>query len=174
MSGSSLRNPSIRDRSSSLVTSQISFESLARVTEAVRLYRGLPGTKLILSGGAIFDPSSVAEIFFKTARIMDVPERDLVLSEQARDTAEEARFIQEMVGRDPMILVTSAYHMPRAMALFKKQGMNPIPAPAAHLVKDRSYRTPRDFFPSALDLHNAQTAVHEYLGIAWSKLTGRI
>jgi len=156
------------------VTSQISFESLARLTEAVRLYRSLPGTKLILSGGAVFDPVSNARIYFKTARIMDVPARDLVLSEKARDTEEEAHLIQEMVGRDPLILVTSASHMPRAVASFRKRGMDPIPAPAAHLVKEQSYRAPGDFFPSAGDLHKAQMAVHEYLGIAWSKLSGRI
>ncbi len=156
------------------VTSQISFESLARLTEAVRLYRSLPGTKLILSGGAVFDPVSNARIYFKTARIMDVPAWDLVLSEQARDTEEEARLIEKTVGKDPLILVTSAFHMPRAMALFKKRGMDPIPAPAAHLVKEQPYRAPGDFFPSAVDLQKAQMAVHEYLGIAWSKLRGRI
>lgn len=156
------------------VTSQISSESLARLTESVRLYRSLPGTKLILSGGAVFDPVSNARIYFKTARIMDVPARDLVLSEQARDTEEEARFTQEIVGRDHLILVTSASHMPRAVALFRKRGMYPIPAPAAHLVKEQSCRAPGDFFPSAGDLHKAQVAVHEYLGISWSKLRGRI
>jgi uncharacterized SAM-binding protein YcdF (DUF218 family) len=156
------------------VTSQISFESLARLTEAVRLYRSLPGTKIILSGGAVFDPASNARINFKTARIMDVPARDLVLSEQARDTEEEARLIERTVGKDPLILVTSAYHMRRAMALFKKRGMDPIPAPAAHLVKDRSYSTPGDFFPSAGDMQKTQMAVHEYLGIIWSKLIGWI
>jgi uncharacterized SAM-binding protein YcdF (DUF218 family) len=156
------------------VTSQISFDSLARLTEAVRLYRKLPGTKLILSGGAIFDPASEAEIFFKTARIMDVPSRDLVLSGQGRDTEEEARIIEKTVGKEPLILVTSALHMPRAMALFKKRGMNPIAAPAAHLVKHRQESIPRDFYPSANALQKTQMAVHEYLGIAWSKLRGRI
>ena len=156
------------------VTSQISFESLARLTEAVRLYRSLPGTKLILSGGAVYDPASNARIYFKTARIMDIPARDLVLSEQGRDTEEEARLIEKMVGKDPLILVTSASHMPRAVALFRKRGMDPIPAPAAHIVKEQSYRAPGDFFPSAGGLQKAQMAVHEYLGIAWSKLRGRI
>ena len=156
------------------VTSQISFESLARLTEAVRLYRILPGTKLILSGGAVFDPVSNARIYFKTARIMDVPARDLVLSEQARDTIEEAHFIRQIVGRDPLILVTSAFHMPRATALFKKQGMDPIPAPAAFLVKRRPQSIPSDFYPSAEALYKTQMIVHEYLGMAWSRLRGRI
>jgi uncharacterized SAM-binding protein YcdF (DUF218 family) len=156
------------------MTSQLSFESLARLTEAVRLYRSLPRTKLILSGGAVFDPVSNARMYFKTARIMDIPARDLVLSEQGRDTEEEARLIEKMVGKDPLILVTSAYHMRRAMALFKKRGMDPIPAPAAYLVKERSYRDPGDFFPAAGNLQKTQMAVHEYLGIIWSKFIGWI
>jgi uncharacterized SAM-binding protein YcdF (DUF218 family) len=156
------------------VTGRLSLDALARLTEAARLYRSLPGTKLILSGGAVFDPVSEARIYFETARIMDIPASDLVLSEQARDTEEEARFIHERVGADPLILVTSASHMPRAVALFRNRGMDPIPAPSAHLVKKRSYRVPGDFFPSALDLHKAQVAVHEYLGMAWSRLRNRI
>ena len=156
------------------VTSQISFDSLARLTEAVRIYRSLPGAKLILSGGAISDPVSSAEIYFKTARIMDIPAGDLILSDQAKDTEEEARLIQDRVGRDPLILVTSASHMPRAVALFKKRVMNPIPAPAAHLVKTRPGNIPGGFFPSGEGLQKMQMVVHEYLGTLWSKLRGRI
>jgi uncharacterized SAM-binding protein YcdF (DUF218 family) len=156
------------------VTSQISFDALARLTEAVRLYRKLPGVKLILSGGAIFDPVSEAEIYFKTARIMDIPARDLILSDRARDTEEEARLIQDRIGKDPLILVTSAFHMPRAVALFKKRGMNPIPAPAAYMVKMRPDDAPGDFFPSGEGFRKTQIFIHEYLGMLWSKLTGRI
>lgn len=156
------------------VTSQISCESLTRLTEAVRLYRSMPGTKLILSGGAIFDPVSEAEIFFRTAQIMNVPSRDLILSGQGRDTEEAARIIEKTVGKEPLILVTSALHMPRAIALFRKTGMNPIAAPTAHLVKHRPESIPRDLYPSAWALQKTQMAVHEYLGLVWSRLRGRI
>jgi uncharacterized SAM-binding protein YcdF (DUF218 family) len=155
-------------------TGRLSFEALARLTEAVRLHRALPGTKLLLSGGAVYDPVSEARIYFETALILGIPEQNLVLSEHARDTEEEARFIKETVGKDGLILVTSASHMPRAVALFQKQGMDPIPAPAGHLVKDRDYRAPGDFFPSALALHKAQMAAHEYLGMIWSRIRNRI
>lgn len=155
-------------------TSQISCESLARLTEAVRLYRHVPGAKLVLSGGAVFDPVSNARIYYETAIIMGVPPRDLVLSDRSRNTAEEARFIREIVGRDALVLVTSASHMRRAMALFEKQGMLPIPAPAAHLVKEKPRPAPGDFFPSAGNLHKTQVAVVEYLGMAWSRLRGWI
>jgi uncharacterized SAM-binding protein YcdF (DUF218 family) len=156
------------------VTSQISSQSLARLAEALRIYRRLPGVKLILSGGKTFDPASDAEIYFRIARIMNIPSDDLVLSPQGRDTEEEARLIRKMVGRDPLILVTSAYHIPRALVLFKKWGMNPIPAPAAHLVKTQSEIAPGDFYPSAWGLLKAQMTVHEYLGILWSKCRDRI
>jgi len=152
------------------VASQLSFASLARLTEAVRIYRRMPRAKLILSGGTFAEPISEAEIYFKTARIMDVPSQDLVMSGPDRDTEEEARTVQKTVGRAPFILVTSALHMPRAIALFKKRGMNPVPAPAAHLVRQRSGTIPEDFYPSARELWKAQMAVHEYLGILWYKL----
>jgi uncharacterized SAM-binding protein YcdF (DUF218 family) len=156
------------------VTSRISPESLHRLTEAIRIYRSLPGAKLILSGGAVFDPASEAEIFYQTARTIGIPSRDLLLSDQARDTEEEARHIREMVGDDPLVLVTSASHMPRAVALFRKRGMNPIPAPAAHLVKRRSGPVPEDFYPSAMALLKTQMAIREYLGMAWLKLSGKL
>lgn len=156
------------------VTSQISFDALARLTEAVRIYRVLPGAKLILSGGAIYTPVSEAEIYFETARIMDVPSRDIVLSNKAKDTEEEARFIHDRIGKEPFVLVTSAAHMKRAVALFQKQGMTPIPAPAAYLVKTQPQNTPDDFFPSAGGFHNMEIIVHEYLGMLWSKLRNRI
>ncbi len=156
------------------VTSQISPESLQRLTEAIRIYRSLPGSKLILSGGAVFDPASEAEIFRQTARAIGIPPQDLVLSDRARDTEEEARFIREMVGGDPLVLVTSASHMPRAVALFRKRGMNPIPAPAAHLVKRRQGPVPEDFYPSTMALLKAQLAIREYLGMTWLKLSGKL
>ncbi len=156
------------------VTCQISPESLQRLTEAIRIYRSRPGAKLILSGGGAFDPASEAEIFYQTARAIGIPSRDLVLSARARDTEEEARCIREMVGNDPLILVTSASHMPRAVALFRRQGMNPIPAPAAHLVKRGPGAVPEDFYPSAVALLRVQTAIHEHLGMSWLKLSGRL
>ena len=156
------------------VTSQISPESLSRLAEAIRLYRNLPGAKLILSGGAVFDPVSEAEIYFKTAQAIGIPSRDLLLSDRDRDTEEEARSIRGMVGKDPFILVTSAFHMPRAFALFKKLGMNPLPAPAQHLVKMRPEVVPEDFYPSATALLKVQMTVRESLGMIWSKLRGKL
>jgi uncharacterized SAM-binding protein YcdF (DUF218 family) len=62
----------------------------------------------------------------------------------------------------------------RTVAPFRKRGMNPIPAPAAHLARMQAEMIPGDFYPSALGLQMTQIAVHEYLGIIWPKFIGWI
>ena len=153
--------------------SQIGKDSLIRLIEGIRIYRKYPGAKLILSGGAVFDPVSEAEIMARVAREMGVPERDIILESKSQDTRDEALFIKPIVGNEPFVLVTSASHIPRSMALFKKLGMNPIPSPIGHSVKDRQGLSPSFFFPGSGSIRNAELAIHEYLGMAWAKLRGQ-
>ncbi len=153
-------------------TSQLSDASMARLVEGIRLYKMLPGSKLVVSGGSGFDPVPEAVIMADVARAIGVNGRDLVLESLSRDTKDEARLIQEIVGKDRFVLVTSAAHMPRSMALFEKRGMRPIPAPTEYLAAES--RGPAMFFPSADGLERAERAFHEYLGLAWAKLRGQI
>ena len=155
-------------------TSQLSDASIARLVEGVRLYKMLPGSKLILSGGSAFDPVPDAEILQDCALAIGVRKKDLVLESVSKDTKDEARLIEKIVGDDSFVLVTSASHMPRAMALFKRRGMHPIPAPTEYLAKARQKISPAMFFPSADGLQKAERAFHEYLGLAWAKLRGQI
>ena len=155
-------------------TGQLSDASMARLVEGIRLYRMLPGSKLILSGGSGFDPVPDAGIMADVARAIGVNKRDLILESLSRDTKDEARLIQKIIGRDRFVLVTSASHMPRAMALFEKRGMHPIPAPTEYLAKARQKISPAMFFPSADGLEKTERAFHEYLGLAWAKLRGQI
>jgi uncharacterized SAM-binding protein YcdF (DUF218 family) len=92
----------------------------------------------------------------------------------SKDTKDEARLIEEIVGNDSFVLVTSASHMPRSMAIFEKRGMHPIPAPTEHLAKESQRISPGMFFPSADGLKKAERAFHEYLGLGWAKLRGQI
>ena len=154
--------------------SQLSDVSIARLVEGIRLYRMLPGSKLILSGGGAFDPVPDARIMADVAVAIGIDKRDLILESVSRDTKDEARLIQEIVGNDRFVLVTSAYHMPRSMALFEKRGMHPIPAPTEYLAKESQKIDPGMFFPNADGLKKAERAFHEYLGLAWAKLRGQI
>lgn len=156
------------------VTSHIMAESLYRVLEGVRLYKAGPGRKLILSGGGGFDPVPESETMSRLALIMGVNPQDIILESTSRDTEEQAHLIKPMVGRDKFFLVTSASHLPRAMALFQKQGLTPLAAPAGHLVRQSRHWSPDIFFPSSESLCRLEIALHEYLGLAWARLRGVI
>jgi len=155
-------------------TSQLSDASLARLVEGIRLHKMLPGSKLVLSGGSVFGLVPEAVIMADAARSIGANGRDLILESLSRDTKDEARLIQKIVGRARFVLVTSAAHMPRSMALFAKRGMHPIPAPTEYLAAESREINPAMFFPSADGLERAERAFHEYLGLAWAKLRGQI
>jgi len=156
------------------VTSQIGEETLVRLIEGIRLYRKYTGVKLVLSGGSVFDPMPDADIMAKLAKELGVNENDILIESESKDTMDEAHFIKPIVNNDRFLLVTSASHMPRSMALFKKAGMNPIPAPTGHKVKDSQTLDPLLFFPKAENLLESEAGLHEYLGIAWAKLRDQI
>lgn len=105
----------------------------------------LPKTRLILSGGGAFDPVPNAEMMADVAIALGVVEKDLVRETTSKDTKDEARLLKEIVGDDTFVMVTSASHMPRSMALFLKLGMNPIPASTGHWVKERQEVSPSTF-----------------------------
>lgn len=152
------------------VTSQISDLSLFRLVEGIRLHRELPKTKLILSGGSVFDPVSEAKGMADVALALGVKNENLVLEEVSKDTSDQARFIPGMIKQERMILVTSAAHMPRSMALFEKLGVHPIPAPTDYQVKEGQGTPPKRFYPTADGLMKSQRAFYEYSALVWTKV----
>ncbi len=156
------------------ITGQLSDASMARLVEGIRLHRELPKSKLILSGGSFFDRVSNAKVLSEVAMAIGVKKKNILLEEISKDTEDQARLIQQIVSKDQFILVTSASHMPRTMAFFRKLGMDPLPAPTEHLVKESVAKTPERFYPSAGGLRKAERAFYEYLGLAWAKLRGQI
>ena len=108
------------------------------------------------------------------AEIMGIGYNKLVLEELSKDTKDQARLIYEIVGDERFILVTSASHMPRSMALFQKSGMKPIAAPTDYWVKERQGISPGVFFPNASSLRKMERVVYEYLGLGWARFLGQI
>jgi uncharacterized SAM-binding protein YcdF (DUF218 family) len=156
------------------LTSQLSDATLTRVVEGIRLQRLYPESILILAGGTVFDPAPEAVNMARLARELGVDEADLVIEAESRDTEDQARQIAALVGDAPFALVTSAAHMPRAMALCAAEGLAPYPAPTDYWVKAGASNDPGRFFPSAHDFVKAEHAWYEYLGLAWSWLRGRL
>lgn len=99
------------------------------------------------------------------------PER-VVVQEEPLNTAQEAEAMASRIqGQERIILVTSAYHMPRAMQLFQAQGLEVVPAPTGHLVDPgRSQRHIGHQLPQAGYLRFAEKALWERLGLVWARL----
>lgn len=154
--------------------SQIGSSSLVRLIEGIRIQREIKGSKLLLSGGKVFDPVSNAQIMYEIAKSIGVKEGDIIIEASSKDTKDQARIIKSIVGDKKFVLVTSASHMPRSMALFKKMGMNPMPASTGHLVIKSNALSPGAFFPSSGNIEKTETAVYELLGLMWGKLRGQI
>jgi uncharacterized SAM-binding protein YcdF (DUF218 family) len=98
----------------------------------------------------------------------------LLVEERSRNTRDQAVFIGRIVGKDPFILVTSASHMPRAMGMFRKEGMDPISAPTDHIVAESNSPALLHYLPSEGALKNTRRAVYEFLGLTWARMRGQI
>lgn len=155
-------------------TARLTESSVCRLAEGIRLWRQIPGSKLLLSGGRVFTPVPEAQAMAELARELGVPDSSLALETESRDTGEQARLVAGMVGDQRMVLVTSAAHMPRSMALFRKQGISPVPAPSNFMVKRGQSGDPGRFFPSSVGIEVWETIIHETAGMAWSRIVGGI
>ena len=152
---------------------QISHHSRVRLLEGIRLYHHFPGSKLVLSGGIGFQSMPEATVLSRVAQSMGVPKTDIVLEAQSRDTKDHPLHVASIVKDDPFILVTSAFHMRRALQLFAKQGLNPIPAPSGRWKPNSDFWF-RDVIPGSGGFRLAELSFHEYLGLEWAWLRGQI
>jgi uncharacterized SAM-binding protein YcdF (DUF218 family) len=148
-------------------TSQMSLISQARLVEGIRIWNTIPQAKFLVSG------DTDALILQDSARILGVNPQQIVVDSISRDTEQQALEIKKIVGSDRMVLVTSALHMTRSMALFAKKGMTPIPAPTDFFIKGPQPIT-EIILPSSTGGTKAASLLHECLGILWAKLRHRI
>jgi uncharacterized SAM-binding protein YcdF (DUF218 family) len=109
----------------------------------------------------------------KMAEALGVSAEDIQRLSEPRDTEEESQQIAPIVGPQRFILVTSASHMPRAMGLFRKRGMQPIAAPTDYLAPGHRVELD-DLVPDGYKLFKSQIAFYEYLGLGWEKLRGKL
>ena len=152
---------------------QASGEETERVDEAVILAKRYPEARIVFSGGSgwPFDESTEAPQARKLMVELGVDPTRIALEEKSRNTVENARFTAAMVHPGPSerwLIVTSAFHMPRAMGLFRKAGFDAIAYPVA-------YRTPVEWdINPARNLRVFEIAAREYIGLLAYWATGRI
>jgi uncharacterized SAM-binding protein YcdF (DUF218 family) len=92
---------------------------------------------------------------------------------RSQDTADNAAMSAEILkaaGIRRIVLVTQAFHMPRAAALFRAAGLEVIPAPTYFMGGVGGAPIWLDFLPRASALQRSYYALHEWLGLVWLRL----
>jgi uncharacterized SAM-binding protein YcdF (DUF218 family) len=148
------------------VTAALSEEGLVRICEGIRLVRRLENAHLVLSGGAPPGKMPPALGYSLLARELGVDDSSLIVLDRALDTQAEAQSVFSLLGAMPFLMVTSAYHMPRAMRLMERAGAHPIPAPTGQWVNESAPADWQSLIPTADGLRKTGRALHEYLGLA--------
>jgi uncharacterized SAM-binding protein YcdF (DUF218 family) len=158
---------------------QMTFaDGAARLTEAAILARRFPEARIVYTGGSasFFEEiSTEAEHAKKLLVTLGVDPQRITLETHSRNTDENARLTAAIVAPQPdqsWLLVTSAWHIPRAMGLFRKAGFNVI----AYPVDYHAYGDSRDFrfnHDPARGLQLFEMGVHEWIGLIAYRLAGK-
>jgi uncharacterized SAM-binding protein YcdF (DUF218 family) len=153
-------------------------EAAERITATVELARKYPNARIIFSGGngSLFenvDPE--APVAYRLLVALGVAPDRITAEDQSRNTVENAVFSRLIAQPKPgerWLLVTSAFHMPRAIGVFRAAGF-----PVEAYPVDYRTRGPADatrLFPSvAFGLAQTDVAMHEWAGLIAYRLTGK-
>lgn len=158
-------------------TSRLSASALARIVEGCRLASALPHAELWTSGPSTSSQGAPhAALLAEVAVQLGVSKARIRLIESGYDTEGEARAVAVLLGADgPIALVTSAWHMPRAVRLFNHAGIRVVPCPTDFAVRLNPGFNVSDYLGCDLTgLERSQKAIYEYLGLAWAKMRGKI
>ncbi|MEW6179612.1 MAG: YdcF family protein [Chloroflexota bacterium] len=152
-----------------------------RVLHAVRLYRQGVAPFVLLSGGNIewltSRSTTPAREMEELMVFMGVPQSALIIQDQSQNTAEDVQYSGQIIREkkfERVILVTSAQHMPRSVALFQAEGIEFIPSPTDYTITDAEWKSlwslnfPAqiiNLLPNAGYLSMTTSGLKEYIGI---------
>jgi uncharacterized SAM-binding protein YcdF (DUF218 family) len=138
--------------------------------------------KLVFTGGSshVFKEGPRDALEMKAwAERLGVPTHAIVTEEQSRTTYENATETKRLLGPASILLVTSASHLPRAVALFTKQGFHVTPVPCDFLMQNRPEDSWNqldlfDVLPNEHAIEHTTVAVTEWAGMAMYWLNGKL
>ena len=152
---------------------QLSSISASRLLTVARLQKqtGLP---VILSGGKVLPGDAAEALVARRALVsLGLPADQIVVDAGSRNTAENAQYTKKLClqhGWKQPILVTSAVHLPRAAAFFKRAGLTVTPYPCDYQAGAARSFSLLSMAPRGDCLADASAALKEYLGLAALKL----
>ena len=148
-------------------------ESVDRIFAGIDLFKENKAPSLILTGGKM--PWSIGkpegEYLRDVAIKYGVPRKNILLTENVQNTDQEAKSVKKILNIDApkVILVTSAFHMPRAQKVFEKVGIRIIPFPV-DFRNASSKLTFMHFMPSAKSIWETSFFVKEMIGRTYYNL----
>jgi uncharacterized SAM-binding protein YcdF (DUF218 family) len=149
------------------ITGHVNSASGFRLLEAARIFTRTRRMTVIISG-----EGEVPVIMKDLLAELGVPRVNIAMEQDSANTYESAVHLRDRLAGKQFYLVTSAGHMPRAMRVFRKQGLLAVPAPTDYL-SSPSLRN-ASVTPSGQHLAISDLAIHEYLGLMWYRLLDRI
>ena len=155
----------------------VAYSSARRYIEFAALARNYPNAKLVFSGGSgLIAPEAKmkdAEVAKEALASIGVPTEKMIFEDTSRNTHENALKTTALIHPGPKekwLLVTSAWHMPRAIACFKKEGWDIYPAPTDYMTS--GVMSAKLQFSLEEHLQKITMATHEYYGLAAYRLMG--
>ncbi len=151
-------------------STEINLGRAGRVWYAARLFHAGKAPLVVLSGGGDLERQAFSEARAMAAFLHDlgVPAQAVALEETSRNTRENAAFSAALLkarGIEHILLVTSALHMPRALALFKAQGLEVTPAPTDFEAGQEPPSGLLAWLPDAGALNGGALAMKELVGL---------
>ena len=148
-----------------------SEEMLYRIVTAARLQKSLQ-VPIIVSAGTVFRHIKVeAPIVRRFLFDLGVPDNKIIMEAESRDTLQNAKNSREIClrsGYKTPILVTSAFHLKRAIMAFKKAGIEVLPFPSRFRSWENRQYGWNDYLPGSFA--GVSIVIREYLGLLFYKI----
>lgn len=153
-------------------------EAAERLTEGVRLARRYPSAKVVFTGGVgglMAGGSDAAGPVGQFLEDTGIDPQRVILEDKARNTYENAKFAASLLKpkkSETWLLVTSAYHMPRSVSVFRKFGFTVVAAPVDYRTRDRRDLV-RMFSSIPAGMERFDLGVREWIGLFGYRIMGR-
>jgi uncharacterized SAM-binding protein YcdF (DUF218 family) len=153
-------------------------ESAERLTAVADLARKYPSAHIVYSGGnarLMLNGRIEADFAVTLFESFGIPRARIIIERKSRNTIENAIFTKELVDPRPgerWLLVTSAYHMPRAIGVFRQAGF-PVEAYPVDWRTRGAIDLALPFDSVTAGLRRTDTAMREWVGLVVYRLTGQ-
>lgn len=161
---------------------RIEFTNSAdRLLKALELYKTKKIQKIVVTGGSgsILHPQDKEAMYIhQYLKNIQVPDSDIIIENESKNTYENALFTKKILDSlhiplSNIILVTSAYHLRRSLAVFYKQGFQDIiPYPAERMSGPRKFEIDHCLLPNPDALSLLYKYIHEWIGFIVYKIKG--